>query len=39
MAGDITLVEGSVTVGDTVVARGKLGFARRTVGAGATGAP
>ena len=32
MAGDITLVEGSVTVGDTVVARGKLGFARRTLG-------
>ena len=31
MAGDITLVEGSVTVGETVVARGKLGFARRTV--------
>src|SRR5215469_1287503 len=38
MAGDITLVEGSVTVGDTVVARGKLGFARRTVGVGAVGA-
>ena len=35
MAGDITLVEGTVTVGETVVARGKLGFARRTVGAGA----
>ena len=32
MAGDITLVEGSVTVGDTLVARGKLGFARRTLG-------
>ncbi len=28
-AGDITLCEGTVTVGDTVVARGKLGFARR----------
>jgi 3-hydroxyacyl-[acyl-carrier-protein] dehydratase len=38
MAGDITLVEGSVTVGETVVARGKLGFARRTVGVGAVGA-
>jgi 3-hydroxyacyl-[acyl-carrier-protein] dehydratase len=32
MAGDITLVEGTVTVGKTVVARGKLGFARRTLG-------
>jgi len=32
MAGDITLVEGTVTVGATVVARGKLGFARRTLG-------
>ena len=32
MAGDITLVEGIVTVGATVVARGKLGFARRTLG-------
>ena len=31
-AGDITLVEGSVTVGATLVARGKLGFARRTLG-------
>jgi 3-hydroxyacyl-[acyl-carrier-protein] dehydratase len=31
-AGDITLCEGSVTVADTVVARGKLGFARRTLG-------
>ena len=30
-AGDITLVEGTVTVGETVVARGKLGFARRTL--------
>ena len=34
-AGDITLCEGSVTVGGTVVARGKLGFARRTLGSGA----
>ena len=34
MAGDITLVEGTITVGTTVVARGKLGFARRTLGAG-----
>jgi 3-hydroxyacyl-[acyl-carrier-protein] dehydratase len=33
MAGDIALVEGNVMVGDTVVARGKLGFARRTLGA------
>ena len=32
MAGDITLVEGSVAVGRTLVARGKLGFARRTLG-------
>ena len=31
-AGDITLVEGSVRVGETLVARGKLGFARRTLG-------
>jgi 3-hydroxyacyl-[acyl-carrier-protein] dehydratase len=31
-AGDITLVEGSVTVGATLVAHGKLGFARRTLG-------
>ena len=34
MAGDITLVEGTITVGATVVARGKLGFARRTLGVG-----
>jgi 3-hydroxymyristoyl/3-hydroxydecanoyl-(acyl carrier protein) dehydratase len=32
MAGDITLVEGTVTVEGTDVARGKLGFARRTLG-------
>jgi 3-hydroxyacyl-[acyl-carrier-protein] dehydratase len=32
MAGDITLCEASVTVGETVVARGKLGFARRILG-------
>jgi 3-hydroxyacyl-[acyl-carrier-protein] dehydratase len=31
MAGDITLVEGNVTVEGTEVARGKLGFARRTL--------
>jgi 3-hydroxyacyl-[acyl-carrier-protein] dehydratase len=31
IAGDITLCEGTVTVADTVVARGKLGFARRTL--------
>ena len=31
-AGDITLVEGTVKVRETVVARGKLGFARRTLG-------
>jgi len=30
IAGDIALVEGVVTVDQTVVARGKLGFARRT---------
>jgi 3-hydroxymyristoyl/3-hydroxydecanoyl-(acyl carrier protein) dehydratase len=32
MAGDIALVEGTVKVGETVVARGRLGFARRTLG-------
>jgi len=32
VAGDIALVEGTVTVEQTVVARGKLGFARRTIG-------
>jgi 3-hydroxyacyl-[acyl-carrier-protein] dehydratase len=32
IAGDIALVEGSVTVDQTVVAHGKLGFARRTIG-------
>lgn len=32
LAGDIALVEGVVTVGETIVARGKLGFARRTLG-------
>jgi 3-hydroxyacyl-[acyl-carrier-protein] dehydratase len=32
IAGDIALVEGTVTVEHTVVARGKLGFARRTMG-------
>jgi 3-hydroxyacyl-[acyl-carrier-protein] dehydratase len=31
LAGDIALVEGVVTVSGTVVARGKLGFARRTL--------
>ena len=31
-AGDIALCEGTVTVAETVVARGKLGFARRTLG-------
>lgn len=31
LAGDIALVEGEVTVDGTVVARGKLGFARRTL--------
>jgi 3-hydroxyacyl-[acyl-carrier-protein] dehydratase len=31
-AGDITLCEGTVTVRGSVVARGKLGFARRTLG-------
>jgi 3-hydroxyacyl-[acyl-carrier-protein] dehydratase len=32
VAGDIALVEGTVSVEHTVVARGKLGFARRTIG-------
>jgi 3-hydroxyacyl-[acyl-carrier-protein] dehydratase len=32
IAGDIALVEGDVTVDRTVVACGKLGFARRTMG-------
>ena len=32
IAGDIALVEGTVSVEQTVVARGKLGFARRTIG-------
>jgi 3-hydroxyacyl-[acyl-carrier-protein] dehydratase len=32
LAGDFALVEGVVTVGDVVVARGRLGFARRTLG-------
>ncbi len=32
LAGDLALVEGLVTVGSTLVARGKLGFARRTLG-------
>jgi 3-hydroxyacyl-[acyl-carrier-protein] dehydratase len=31
IAGDITLVEGVVSVSGTMVARGKLGFARRTL--------
>ena len=31
IAGDITLVEGFVSVSETIVARGKLGFARRTL--------
>jgi 3-hydroxyacyl-[acyl-carrier-protein] dehydratase len=31
IAGDITLVEGVVSVSGTIVARGKLGFARRTL--------
>lgn len=30
LAGDLALVEGTVTVGETVVARGKLGFARKS---------
>ena len=33
LAGDIALVEGTVAVRDAVVARGKLGFARRTLAA------
>jgi 3-hydroxyacyl-[acyl-carrier-protein] dehydratase len=31
LAGDAALVEGTVAVGKTVVARGRLGFARRTL--------
>ena len=31
IAGDITLVEGSVTVSEATVARGKISFARRTL--------
>jgi 3-hydroxyacyl-[acyl-carrier-protein] dehydratase len=31
IAGDIALVEGTVSVEQTIVARGKLGFARRTM--------
>ncbi len=31
IAGDLALVEGEVTVNGTVVARGRLGFARRTM--------
>jgi len=31
IAGDMALVEGSVSVGQTIVARGRLGFARRTL--------
>jgi 3-hydroxyacyl-[acyl-carrier-protein] dehydratase len=34
IAGDITLVEGEVSVDATVVARGALGFARRTLESG-----
>jgi 3-hydroxyacyl-[acyl-carrier-protein] dehydratase len=34
IAGDITLVEGEVSVDATVVARGTLGFARRTLAPG-----
>ena len=34
IAGDITLVEGEVSVDATVVARGSLGFARRTLDSG-----
>ncbi len=32
IAGDFALVEGTVSVEQTIVARGKLGFARRTIG-------
>jgi 3-hydroxyacyl-[acyl-carrier-protein] dehydratase len=35
IVGDIALVEGIVTVSGNAVARGKLGFARRTLGAAA----
>jgi 3-hydroxyacyl-[acyl-carrier-protein] dehydratase len=37
IAGDIVLVEGEVTVDGTVVARGRLGFARRTMDARRSG--
>jgi 3-hydroxymyristoyl/3-hydroxydecanoyl-(acyl carrier protein) dehydratase len=30
LAADVALVEGTVAVGETIVARGRLGFARRT---------
>jgi 3-hydroxyacyl-[acyl-carrier-protein] dehydratase len=33
-AGDITLVEGEISVEGTVVARGQLGFAKRALGSG-----
>ena len=33
IAGDITLVEGVISVDTNIVARGKLGFAKRTLGA------
>ena len=36
IAGDIALVEGVVTVSGTTVARGKLGFARRTLNSDAS---
>lgn len=36
IAGDIALVEGVVTVSGTMVARGKLGFARRTLNSDAS---
>jgi 3-hydroxymyristoyl/3-hydroxydecanoyl-(acyl carrier protein) dehydratase len=32
IAGDITLVEGVVSVDTTIVARGQLGFAKRVLG-------
>jgi 3-hydroxyacyl-[acyl-carrier-protein] dehydratase len=39
VVGDIAFVEGTVSVEQTVVARGKLGFARRTIGVPAAPAP
>jgi len=39
IAGDITLVEGVVSVDTTIVARGQLGFAKRVLGPPSAGRP